>query len=306
MTAHQRRIRDEMALADPRAITRTLHGYSVEPITRADATPIIIRYEWLGTLRRTTSIFVGLFSPIREIEGVACFGRGPSYGPSDIRQVIGSPALCLERGACVHYAPRNAASYLINAACKLVYRNTGTSLFFAYADPMAGEYGGVYQAAGWLYIGQGLAGAKGHRTHRWFVLPPGADPSVPWNWKTTRVLRPHDGPSLSWAEARSQGWRIEEREAKHVYAIDVGSTRRNWRRETMARVLCNAGLSDTDKEQFKKQGLPYPAPHPELKRKRIPPSESAKENLSAPTISERLLMPPSHARKPEPDQKPGQ
>src|SRR5262245_57949890 len=120
----------------PRQPAPSLDGYAVETISRNDALPLIMRYEWLGN-PGTANLFVGLKSPDRELQGVACFG----YGPAGIgmRQRLGGPALCLERGACVHYAPRNAASFLITHACKLVCRITGTERFYAYADPMAGE-----------------------------------------------------------------------------------------------------------------------------------------------------------------------
>lgn len=186
------------------------------------------------------TFFVGLLSPTRDLHGVACFGYGPA-GP--IRKLIGEPALCLERGACVHYAPRNAASFLINAACKLVYRTTGVPLFFAYGDPMAGEYGAVYQAAGWAYLGQGLNGKTG-RARRFFVLPPGEDPDNPANWKTTRELR-RQGRRMTFDQARDLGWQIATREAKHVYATHVGRERKAWRKN----LVCP----------------PYPAPRPELK-----------------------------------------
>src|SRR5262249_4891840 len=161
----------------------------------------------------------------------------------NIRKLIGEPALCLERGACVHYAPRNAASFLINTACKLLYRTISVPLFFAYADPMAGEYGAVYQAAGWVYLGQGLNG-KGGPTRRFSVLPRGRDPANPANWKTTRELR-RNGRRMSFAEARNRGWQIATREAKHVYAIHVGRERKAWKKQLDCR--------------------PYPAPRPELK-----------------------------------------
>jgi len=238
--AHQRIIRDALAQTEPVTPAPSLYGYSVETIGRHDAQPIIARYEWLGTMGRTT-IFAGLLSPNRDLHGVACFGYGPA-GP--IRSLIGDPALCLERGACVHYAPRNAASFLINAACKLVHRTTGTPLFFAYGDPMAGEYGAVYQAAGWAYLGQGLDGRTG-RARRFFVLPPGLDPANPANWKTTRELR-RNGRRMTFAEARVLGWQIATREAKHVYAIHVGRERKAWRKN----LTCPQ----------------YPAPRPGLKR----------------------------------------
>jgi len=237
--AHQRRIREVLKIESPQSAVSSLTGYSVETISKTEAAPIILNYEWLGNIGRATH-FVGLVSPLRKLHGVACFGYGPA---GNIRDLIGSPALCLERGACVHYAPSNSASFLINHACKLIYRLTGIELFFAYADPMAGEYGGVYQAAGWQYLGQGLDGRKG-RKHRFFVLPPGADPNNPASWRTTRDLR-RQARTLSFDEARKLGWTISRRDAKHLYVTHVGRHRHRWRKSLKT--------------------LPYPSPRPELK-----------------------------------------
>lgn len=239
-------------VTEPREIATSLDGFSIGTISRDEAMQIILRYEWLGTMGNSQE-FIGLWSRERELYGVACFGFGPG-GP--IRNLIGEPALCLERGACVHYAPRNAASFLISHACKLMHRLTGTALFFAYADPRAGEYGAVYQASGWVYLGQGLNGGKG-RTMRYKVLAPGLDPNVHKNWKTTRELRRTHRKRLSWAQARKLGWIIEEQEAKHVYATNVGRNRRQWR------------------QQF--DSLSYPAPLPDLKLRNDPWAELARE-----------------------------
>jgi hypothetical protein len=222
---------------EPRA--GSLDGYSVETVTRVEALPLIAQHEWLGNIGQAT-IFVGLYSPFRELQGVACFGHGST---GSIRQRIGSSALCLERGACVPHAPENAASFLINSACKLVHRLTAIARFFAYADPMAGEYGAVYQAASWAYLGQGLYGRSFGRTRRYAVLPPGKDAADPAQWQTTRALR-REGRHLSFAEARAAGWQIATREAKHVYATNVGRQRKTWLK--------------------KLQALPYPKPRPEL------------------------------------------
>ena len=61
-------------------------------------------------------------------------------------------AICLERGACVPDAPANAASFLISWAVKLAAAEHGFRIFYAYADPQAGEVGTVYQAMDWLRI----------------------------------------------------------------------------------------------------------------------------------------------------------
>jgi hypothetical protein len=242
--AHQRIIRERRMREEPRQPLSSLDSYTVETIGQVEAAGIIGKYEWLGTLGKSTE-FVGLFSPYRELEGAVCFGYGPA---GTIRKLIGEPALCLERGACVHYAPPNAASFLISRACKLVYRITGISLFFAYGDPQAGEYGAVYQAANWAYLGQGLDGGKG-RSRRYFVLPPGAA-DEPANWRTTRAFRRSGRDRLTFATARAAGWRIADRAGKHVYAINVGRDRKQWLKGLMTR--------------------PYPAPRPHLKAERRP------------------------------------
>lgn len=239
--AHQRIVRDRHMAESPRIQARSLDGYSVEQIGRIEASGVISKYEWLGTMGRTIH-FVGLFSPCRELEGVACFGYGPQ---GDIRRVIGEPAWCLERGACVHWAPPNAASYLISRACKLVRRLTKVDIFYAYGDPMAGEYGAVYQACNWAYLGQGIKNGK-ERISRLSVLPPEKDPDNPRNWQKTRALRnPRSGVRLSFAEARALGWTIALRDAKHVYAVNLGKDRKRWLKALVTR--------------------PYPAPRPHLK-----------------------------------------
>jgi hypothetical protein len=247
--AWQRKIRNKQAAADPRPPAASLRNYTVEMISKRQALPVILTYEWLGDIRGKW--FVGLLSPDGTLHGVACFGDGPNRMPnSSIRRIIGSPALCLERGACVHWATQNAASFLISRATRLIYRITDIDCFFAYADPEAGEYGGVYQAANWVYLGQGLDGRNG-RTTRTVVLPPWIE-DKPTSWQSTRILR-RDGRHMTYAEAEAEGWRIKRASdvdahaAKHVYAVHIGPNRKVWRNNLKI--------------------LPYPSPRPYLKRR---------------------------------------
>jgi hypothetical protein len=76
-TAHQRLIRESLAQQEPRAVAASLQGYSVETIGREQASPLIMRYEWLGSMGRTT-IFTGLLSPARELQGVICYADNPA------------------------------------------------------------------------------------------------------------------------------------------------------------------------------------------------------------------------------------
>jgi hypothetical protein len=125
-----------------------------------------------------------------------------------------------------------------------MFQTTGVSRFFAYGDPEAGEYGAVYQASNWLYIGQGLMGKGKDRKIRCKVLRPGDDPKNPRNWKTTRELRRPGRKPMGFKEAMKKGYRIERFPAKHVYAINVGPDAKKWR----------AALG----------GKPFPKPRPEL------------------------------------------
>jgi hypothetical protein len=242
--AHQRKIADREREQNPRERLTSLDQFFVDPITREQAKPIILKYEWLANIGRADH-FVGLFSPERVLIGVACFG----YGPADksIRELLEGPAWCLERGTCVPHAPKNAASFLITHACKLMYGKTGISRFFAYGDPEAVEYGGVYQAANWLYLGQGLNGGKG-RTERYYTVRPGLDPTIYRNRKTTWDLRRPGKRHLSFEEARAAGWIVEKQAAKHVYAINVGRDAKKWRK------------------RMKPIAKPRPKPRPELAR----------------------------------------
>src|SRR5262245_36100549 len=51
----------------------------------------------------------------------------------------------------------HSASYLISRALRLARQDHGWKLYFAYSDPVAGEIGVVYQAANFIYLGQGVS-----------------------------------------------------------------------------------------------------------------------------------------------------
>jgi hypothetical protein len=244
--AWQRKIADKARKTSKRERLTSLNGAYIGMIEREQAKSIILKFEWLGNIG-VANKFVGLFTVDHELIGVACFGHGPA--PEDMRKLLGGPALCLERGACVPHAPSNAASFLISHACKWMYQTTGISRFFAYGDPEAGEYGAVYQASNWIYLGQGLMGVGKDRKIRRKVLRPGDDPKNPQNWKTTRELRRPGKKPMSFAEALKRGWLIEKRPAKHVYAVNVGEDAKRWR--------------------VAHGGKPYPKPRPELTRKAL-------------------------------------
>jgi hypothetical protein len=204
--AHQAAIRDRLAKLDPRPQIESLAGCRVEKITVAEAKSIILRFEYLRSMPNRPLASYGLRAPDGDLLGAAVFGRGPGRLPAG--------TVILERGACVHYAPPNAASFLIRRACAQAHRDhDGWTEFRAYADPAAGEIGTVYQAVGWEYLGQGIGRQVPYR-EQW--RRPGETV-----WRSDRVLR-HLG--LKKTEALALGWHHRRTAPKHVYRWIEGVT----------------------------------------------------------------------------------
>ncbi len=216
VVAHQAKIRRREATLDPRPPIESLEGCRVAPISHEQAAEIIERYEWLGAMGHPQACY-GLLGPTGEILGAVSFGRAGSQHP----MVTDVSEICLERGACVHWAPKNAASFLIRHAVGLAHREHGWEIFYAYSDPDAGEIGTVYQACSWLYLGRGPR----HGPHRAEWRRPGSS-----EWISDRQLAAHGFTGRGcWDRARAAGWVSRSRPAKHKYTWVEGVRARELR-----------------------------------------------------------------------------
>jgi hypothetical protein len=216
MKCHQRLIREEQERADPRPVEPTLDGAVVEVITREEAEAVILKYEWLGTMPKVGLAYYGLRVASGEIAGVACFGKGMGTQARDFcGEGMRDSVICLERGACVHWAHPHSGSFLVARACKLASRDHGWRAFYAYSDEEAGEIGTIYQACNWVYVGQAPGRTSKHRSR--FTAPDGTVLS-------SRVMRAllartygvgtiqDHWPNLEWA-----GWTRDREIGKHKY-----------------------------------------------------------------------------------------
>jgi len=157
----------------PEGAPTSMDGAYVTEITSAQAAAIIKRYEWLGTSGRA-QFSAGLWVPVNNeptLIGVSVFGWP---GADESRDLCGHDnrhlAVALERGVCVHWAPKNAASFFIPKAVALAAEKKGWRVFYAYSDPAAGEVGTVYQATNWLYIGADTGRRKKDKSERGRVM----------------------------------------------------------------------------------------------------------------------------------------
>ena len=92
------------------------------------------------------------FSTEMRSQASCAFGRtaGTKTAESVCGAAYASMVKTLCRGACVHWAHPNSASFLISRACRLMSQK-GFHIFVAYSDAEAGEIGTVYQASNWLH-----------------------------------------------------------------------------------------------------------------------------------------------------------
>lgn len=108
----------------------------------------IERYEWLGTIGYAPKwVFVARYNDW--IGGVVMIGEPNAYSknvPMEFQALI-------QRGACASWAPEHLNSRLLMYAVRHMISNSEKRIFYGYADYEAGEYGTIYQACGFKYLG---------------------------------------------------------------------------------------------------------------------------------------------------------
>ena len=190
---YQRHIRELWAEREPRETLPSLKGATVSQINREQAENIILKYEWLAgdplnknPMGHGVQVCYGLWLN-GELLGANCLGKlggmKVDYKKRNgevIKKPGGVGNICgkyidktgyLMRGACVPYAPKNAASFLTRYTCMEAHKDLGWKVFFAYSDTHdAAEMGTIYQACGWYFLGEGL-GRIGHYGHLDFLSP---------------------------------------------------------------------------------------------------------------------------------------
>lgn len=148
-----------------------MRGFVVSEIAFADARAFLAAQHYLGAKMPVSRWRYGLHDEAGVLRGVAVFGE-PSrqtIAPSLLQDVQPGEVLELGRFALADWPdrPPNLGSWFL-AQC--LGRVPGT-LVVTYADPAEGHHGGLYQAAGALYLGRGKRAQyfyrdpTGHRVH---------------------------------------------------------------------------------------------------------------------------------------------
>jgi hypothetical protein len=106
----------------------------------------IEKYEWLGKVGQGVKwCFTARYD--NKLAGVVLLSEPNAYQFEKQYEAL------IQRGACSSWAPKNLNSRLIMFACNWMVRNTTKRIFVAYSDFSAGEYGTIYQACNFDYLG---------------------------------------------------------------------------------------------------------------------------------------------------------
>ncbi len=239
---HQRKMRDKEAEGDPRQPDTEIN-YTIEKIDADEANAFILRYEWLGTPGHPIARYCAR-DPNHNVAAVALFGKPHAQSASITRKIdthyikangalaaedraYMDTVVCLERGACSHWAHPHTGSWFIPRVLKLAHAEYGWKTFYAYSDIEAGEIGTIYQACGWFYTGQGSGRKKanGKERERWLGMHPAYTKG---KWITSRALykwlRKFD-LTIRDVRAGVSGWQYREAPAKHKYVQFVCDTK---------------------------------------------------------------------------------
>lgn len=138
------------------SVDLTVKNAVVKPVDYQTAKEIIVKYEWLGKMPAIVKYIYGIFFPTKDGDeicgGVVTFSTdyGENLGVWDKYGFTGKIIL-LSRGVCLWWTPKNTASRLIGEAIKQLPQEY--EVVTATIDFMAGEYGTIYQACNFHYIG---------------------------------------------------------------------------------------------------------------------------------------------------------
>lgn len=118
----------------------------------------IKRYEWLGTIGWNVKYcFTARYEG--KLAGVVLMSE--PVAPSIFTKKAGRNIEALiQRGACSSWAPKNLNSRLVMYSCRWMLDNTDKRVFMGYSDPEANEYGTIYQACNFTYLGRSFGNSK--------------------------------------------------------------------------------------------------------------------------------------------------
>ena len=130
-----------------------IKALEVRTVASSVVKPVIEEGHYLhsmpGGVLRCFGIYLG-----KELVGAVVFTSGARQGHRLLDAARPRDVATLSRLYLKDEIPKNAESRVLSVALKILRRETPLKLILSYADPAAGHTGTIYQASGWIYLGQ--------------------------------------------------------------------------------------------------------------------------------------------------------
>ncbi|MGH6678174.1 MAG: hypothetical protein ACREDL_04365 [Bradyrhizobium sp.] len=137
--------------SDPRAPSpKTL---IVQPVLPSVVRSPIVEHHYLHNMPAAAWRCFGVFSG-GSLSGAVVFTAGTRQGHRAIVGARPQQVATLARLWLADELPKNAESRVIGVVLRLLRRDSPWKALLSYADPAAGHVGTIYQATGWIYLGQ--------------------------------------------------------------------------------------------------------------------------------------------------------
>lgn len=133
-----------------RSIVKALQ---VRPVPPKVVTDVIEREHYLHSMPVAARACFGVYQN-QDLCGAVVFTAGARLGHRLLTACRPQEVATLARLWLSDSCPKNSESRVLGIVLRHVRRECDWKLLLSYADPAAGHAGTIYQAAGWLYLGQ--------------------------------------------------------------------------------------------------------------------------------------------------------
>lgn len=138
----------------------SLKKWTIKRVERADVRDFIEKWHYSGSINGCIADYCyALFKPCGEMAGAMFFGRMAMANQWKRFSDDADSVIELRRLCCVDDTPKNAESYFIGGALKLLRKEWGRGVVVSYADKEHGHSGVIYKASNFKMAGE-IKGAK--------------------------------------------------------------------------------------------------------------------------------------------------
>jgi len=137
-----------------------LEGWYVHRVERRNIRHFIEKWHYSGSINGCIADFCyALYSPNGDMKGAMFFGRMAMANQWKRFSDRPDNVIELRRLCCIDDTPRNAESYFIGRALRLLKKHWGSGIVVSYADKEYGHGGTIYKASNFKMIGE-IPGAR--------------------------------------------------------------------------------------------------------------------------------------------------